>query len=129
MHAIQTYHQFLANGKPFTILSDHCSLKFFEDLRLSTSPKLVRYSLLLQTFNFDVVHIKGKSNVLAGFLSRYPIEEDSRTTKFTNRNQILLKMLIFFTFVKQMQKHMWQIRRLSLEISLKRADGITEYMK
>jgi hypothetical protein len=25
LHAIQTYHQFLANGKPFTILSDHCS--------------------------------------------------------------------------------------------------------
>jgi hypothetical protein len=78
LHAIQTYHQFLANGKPFTILSDHCSLKFIKDLRLSTSPKLVRYSLLLQTFNFDVVHIKGKSNVLADFLSRYPIEEDGK---------------------------------------------------
>jgi hypothetical protein len=78
LHAIQTYHQFLANGKPFTILSDHCSLKFIKDLRLSTSPKLVRYSLLLQTLNFDVVHIKGKSNVLADFLSRYPIEEDGK---------------------------------------------------
>jgi hypothetical protein len=78
LHAIQTYHQFLANGRPFTILSDHCSLKFIKDLRLSTSPKLVRYSLLLQTFNFDVVHIKGKSNVIADFLSRYPIEEDNK---------------------------------------------------
>jgi hypothetical protein len=78
LHAIQTYHQFLANGRPFTILSDHCSLKFIKDLRLSTSPKLVRYSLLLQTFNFDVVHIKGKSNVMADFLSRYPIEEDNK---------------------------------------------------
>jgi hypothetical protein len=75
LHAIQAYHQFLANGKPFTILSDHCSLKFIKDLRLSTSPKVVCYSLLLQTFIFDVVHIKGKSNVLADFLSRYPIEE------------------------------------------------------
>jgi hypothetical protein len=78
LHAIQTYHQFLANGRPFTILSDHCSLKFIKDLRLSTSPKLVRYRLLLQTFNFDVVHIKGKSNVIADFLSRYPIEEDNK---------------------------------------------------
>jgi hypothetical protein len=79
LHAIQAYHQFLANGKPFTILSDHCSLKFIKDLRLSTSPKLVRYRLLLQTLNFDVVHIKGKSNVFpADFLSRYSIEEDSK---------------------------------------------------
>jgi hypothetical protein len=78
LHAIQTYHQFLANGKPFTILRDHCSLKFIKDLRLSTCPKLVRYSLLLQTLNFDVVHIKGKSNVLADFLSRYLIEEDDK---------------------------------------------------
>jgi hypothetical protein len=32
----------------------------------------------LQTLNFDVVHKKGKSNVLADFLSRYPIEEDGK---------------------------------------------------
>jgi hypothetical protein len=27
LHAIQSYHQFLANGKPFTILTDDSSLK------------------------------------------------------------------------------------------------------
>jgi hypothetical protein len=92
LHAIQSYHQFLANGKQFTILTDHCSLKFIKDLRLSSSPKLVRYSLLLQSLNFDVVHIKGKSNILADFLSRYPIEEDKiKTQSNTPQNLILLK--------------------------------------
>jgi hypothetical protein len=99
LHAIQTYHQFLANGKPFTILSDHCSLKFIKDLRLSTSPKLVRYSLLLQTLNFDVVHIKGKSNVLADFLSRYPIEEDSKDEELYKPEPNSIEDVDFFGYL------------------------------
>jgi hypothetical protein len=45
---------------------------------LSSSPKLARYSLLLQTLNFEVVHIKGKTNILADFLSRYAIEDNNK---------------------------------------------------
>jgi hypothetical protein len=99
LHAIETYHQFLANGKPFTILSDHCSLKFIKDLRLSTSPKLVRYSLLLQTLNFDVVHIKGKSNVLADFLSRYPIEEDGKDDEIYKPEPNSIEDVDFFGYL------------------------------
>jgi hypothetical protein len=101
LHAIETYHQFLANGKPFTILSDHCSLKFIKELRLSTSPKLVRYSLLLQTLNFDVVLIKGKSNVLADFLSRYPIEEDGKDDEIYKPEPNSTEDVDFFIFVKR----------------------------
>jgi hypothetical protein len=99
LHAIQTYHQFLANGKPFTILSDHCSLKVIKDLPLSTSPKLVRYSLLLQTLNFDVVHIKSQSNVPANFLSRYPIEEDSKDEELYKPEPNSIEDVDFFGYL------------------------------
>jgi hypothetical protein len=76
VHAIQTYHHFLSNGRPFTILTDHCSLTYLRNLKFSTSPKLVRYALILQNFQFDVVYIRGKNNVIADFLSRYPMHDD-----------------------------------------------------
>jgi hypothetical protein len=36
----------------------------------------VRYAILLQSFQFDVVHIRGKDKILADFLSRYPMYDD-----------------------------------------------------
>jgi hypothetical protein len=79
LHAIETYRQFLANGKRFTILTDNCSLKFIQNLKHSSSPKLIRYSLLLQHLNFNVVHIKGSTNIVPDFLSRYPFKENEDT--------------------------------------------------
>jgi hypothetical protein len=63
---------------------------------LSTSPELVRYSLLLQTFNFAVVHIKGKSNDLADFPSRYPIEEDGKDDELYKPQPISIEDVDFF---------------------------------
>jgi hypothetical protein len=76
VHAIQTYHHFLSNGRSFTILSDHCSFQYLRNLKFSTSPKLVRYALILQNFQFDVVFIRGKNNIIADFLSRYLMYDD-----------------------------------------------------
>jgi hypothetical protein len=36
----------------------------------------VRYALILQNFQFDVVFIRGKNNIIADFLSRYPMYDD-----------------------------------------------------
>jgi hypothetical protein len=79
LHAIESYRQFLSNGQPFVILTDHLSLCFIQNLKYASSPKLARYSLLLQHLQFRVEHIKGKSNVLPDFLSRYPIKSDDET--------------------------------------------------
>jgi hypothetical protein len=76
VHAIQTYHHFLSNGRPFTILSDHCSLQYLRNLKFSISPKLVRYAIILQNFQFDVLFIRGKNNIIADFLSRYPMYDN-----------------------------------------------------
>jgi hypothetical protein len=76
VHAIQTYHHFPSNGRPFMILSEHCSLQYLRNLKFSTSSKLVRHALILQNFQFDVVFIRGKNNIIADFLSRYPMYDD-----------------------------------------------------
>jgi hypothetical protein len=72
LKAIKSYHPFLSNGRQFLILSDHLSLRFIQNLRLSSSPQLIRFSLFLQHFNFRIKHIRGSDSFLADFLSRYP---------------------------------------------------------
>jgi hypothetical protein len=59
LDAIKTYHPYLSNGRPFVVHSDHCSLKYIQSLKLSSNPKLIRFSLLLQHFNFSIQHISG----------------------------------------------------------------------
>jgi hypothetical protein len=62
----------LSNCRKFLVLTDSCSLRYIQDLKLSSSPKLTRYSLLLQHYNFHVKHLRGCVSILSDFLSRYP---------------------------------------------------------
>jgi hypothetical protein len=48
LDAILSYKQLISNGKRWTILTDHLSLQYIQDLRHSALPKVFRYSLLLQ---------------------------------------------------------------------------------
>jgi hypothetical protein len=63
LHAFETYHQFLSNGKKFKIFSDHCSLQFLPNLKFSKHVKYLRYLLLLQNFDYEIVHINGKATL------------------------------------------------------------------
>ena len=55
---------------PFTVVTDHASLKWLMNLR-DLSGRLARWSLQLQAFDFEIVHCKGSDNVVADTLSRY----------------------------------------------------------
>jgi hypothetical protein len=46
-------------------------LKFLKQCRL-LNDRLTRWSLLLNEFDYDVQHIRGKDNVVADTLSRFP---------------------------------------------------------
>jgi hypothetical protein len=72
LDAIKTYHPFLSNGREFLLLTDNLALTHIQNLRLESSPQLVRFSLFLQHFNFRIKHIRGSENSVCDFLSRYP---------------------------------------------------------
>lgn len=61
-------------GREFTVFSDHKPLIYLYKLK-SPSSKLTRIRLDLEEYKFDIVHIRGKDNVVADALSRIQIDE------------------------------------------------------
>ena len=59
---------------PFTIITDHASLKWLMSLKDLTG-RLARWSLQLQSFDFEIMHRKGSENIVADMLSRLPEEK------------------------------------------------------
>lgn len=54
---------------PFTIITDHASLKWLMSLR-DLNGRLARWALQLQMFDFKIEHKKGSENIVADTLSR-----------------------------------------------------------
>ncbi len=48
-------------GSPFTLVADHQILKFFMELHQFIC-KLARWALILQKYNFDIVHMASRVN-------------------------------------------------------------------
>jgi hypothetical protein len=69
-YAVQKLQYYLL-GKKFVILTDHNNLCWMET---SEVPKVIRIRLFLQGFDFSIIHVKGKQNVFADWLSR--VDED-----------------------------------------------------
>jgi hypothetical protein len=56
----------------FIIRTDNYALTFLDTCRPSNG-RLMRFSLYLQQFDFTTEHVKGSENLLADFLSRFPL--------------------------------------------------------
>ena len=56
---------------PFTIITDHASLKWLMTLK-DLNGRLARWSLQLQIFDFQIEHRRGSENIVADMLSRVP---------------------------------------------------------
>ena len=54
---------------PVLVYTDHNPLVFNERMKLKNQ-KILRWSLLIQSYNLEIKHIKGKNNVIADALSR-----------------------------------------------------------
>lgn len=75
--AIKRYRPYLED-KPFTLRTDSKALTWLHQFRESKS-KLMRWSLLLQEFQYSVEHVPGKANELPDALSRNPGTEEIAT--------------------------------------------------
>ena len=69
--AVEKWHSYL-DGIYFEVMTDHCSLCFLTSKK-DLSPRLIRYSLMLQRYNFKIVYKSGKHHHDVDALSRYPI--------------------------------------------------------
>src|SRR3954469_18552878 len=56
----------------FTIRTDHNALKWLMSVK-DHNAQLMRWALMLLEYEFDIVHVKGKTDVVADALSRAPI--------------------------------------------------------
>lgn len=64
------HFQFMLEGRPFKILTDHRPLQFAFSTIAERSPIQKRYLSYISQFSTDIVHIAGQDNVVADALSR-----------------------------------------------------------
>lgn len=69
VEAIREFNCYLANSY-FTVFTDHISLKFLQSLKSSTTGRLLRWSLLLQGYHFEIQYKSGRKNTNADAISR-----------------------------------------------------------
>jgi len=82
------FRQYLI-GHKVIIQTDHQALTFIKQCRL-TNGRLTRWALALQEFDFEIVHIPGKENIVADTLTRYPRMGESRTEPRVYINKVNL---------------------------------------
>ena len=81
-HSVCVAFRYFIFGKSFVVESDHRNLQWMES---SVVPKIIRWRLALQEYDFLIKHIPGKQNVVADFFSRmYCISLDSLVSRPTD---------------------------------------------
>jgi len=76
---IRENHVYLAS-RPFSVFSDHVSLKYLESLKVSANNRLARWALALQPYKFQVHYKEGKKLTAADGISRRPFPEPTTMT-------------------------------------------------
>ena len=68
--AVQHFEVYLTSSSlPIVVYSDHNPLTFINKMK-NNNQRLMRWCLMLQEYNIDIKHIKGKDNIIADALSR-----------------------------------------------------------
>jgi len=68
LEGIRAFRVYLAVGK-FTVYTDHQALTSLKTIK-SDSGRLARWSIMLQEYDFDIIHRRGKANTNADAISR-----------------------------------------------------------
>lgn len=84
--ALEKFRSYIIGAK-LTIKTDHKALTHLFSCKLVSS-RLARWALFIQTYYFDLEYIKGKDNIVADVLSRYPPEKE-KENKLVNHIEII----------------------------------------
>ena len=68
VHAINKFRHYIIGYQAF-VHTDHSTIKFLMRKPI-TNPRVIRWLLLLQEFNINIIDRPGKDNLVADFLSR-----------------------------------------------------------
>lgn len=75
IYGVKKFHQYLY-GRQFTIYTDHEPLKFLfsetKDMLTTVPSRILRWSIILSSYNYKIVFKKGKDIPQADFMSRLP---------------------------------------------------------
>ena len=80
LHALKKWHPYLI-GRHFKVKTDHDSLKYFLELRLSSQEKQKWVTKMLG-YDFEIIYKKGKQNMVANALSRKNEDVDALLCAF-----------------------------------------------
>lgn len=69
VNVVEHFRPYLEGHKPFTIITDHASLKWFLHLKNPTG-RLERWGCRLSPYNFIIEHRRGSENIVPDALSR-----------------------------------------------------------
>jgi transposase InsO family protein len=89
VYACNKWRHYLHNGRPFTVLSDHQSLRYFTT-QPDLSARQARWKDKLAEFDFTIRYIEGPKNVVADALSRradHQLKEDDASLQGTTRTR------------------------------------------
>jgi hypothetical protein len=110
-------------GHRVVIFTDHYALKFLKQCRL-LNDRLTGWSLMLNEFNYEVEHIRGKDNVVADTLSRFPPDVDAAVTRNVNlpivgatltSEKQFITALFMSSGLDELKAHFQNLRQLQLD--------------
>jgi transposase InsO family protein len=89
--AVRKFRQYV-EGTRFTVITDCAALKWLSQFNDATNGRLCRWALQLQSYDFEIIHRKGTSNLVPDALSRIEVGEVEAVTNGKDQGEWLRRI-------------------------------------